>query len=68
MIVLDIERQENLVEDLVAIFDLRKVLSVVIVFLAILIMLYRMKCQLVRLLNLAHLEYRCVLPNMGDVL
>ena len=49
-------------------FDLRKLLRVVIVFLARLIMLYRMRRQLVRLLNLVHLEFRCVLPNMGDVL
>ena len=48
-------------------FHLMMVLTVVIMFLAMLIVLYQMKRQLVRLLNLVHLECRSVLPNMVDV-
>ena len=38
------------------------------VLLAMLIVLYQMKRQGSRLLNLVHLECTCVLPNMEDVL
>ena len=37
-------------------------------FLVMLIVLYQMKRQLGRLVNLVRLECRCALPNMEDVL
>ena len=71
MIVLDIERQvfrKIKTKKVLMMFDLKKVFREVKVFLVILIMLYQMKHQLGRLLNLVHLECRCVLSNRGDVL
>ena len=37
-------------------------------FLVMLLVLYQMKRQFGRLLNFVHLECRCALPNMEDVL
>ena len=53
---------------MLVIFDSKKVLEERKVFLVMLIVLYQMKRQLGRLLNLVHLECRCALPNMEDVL
>ena len=53
---------------MLVIFDLKKVLMEVKVFLAMLIMLYQMKRHLGRLLTFVHLECSCVISNMGDVL
>ena len=53
---------------MLVIFDLKKVLKEGKVFLVMLIVLYQIKRQLGHLLNLVHLEYRCALPNMEDVL
>ena len=53
---------------LLLIFDLKKVLKEGKLFLVMLIVLYRMKGYLGRLLSLVHLECRCALPNMEDVL
>ena len=71
MIVPDILNQdvsENLEEKVLVIFDLEKVLKEAKVFLVMLLVLYQIKRQLGRLLNLVHLEFRCALPIMGDVL
>ena len=56
---------ENLGETVLVIIDLEKVFSGNVVML---IVLYQMKRQLGCLLNLVHLECRCALPNMEDVL
>ena len=50
------------------IFDSKKVLKEGKVFLVMLIVLYQMKRQSGRSLYLVHLECRCALPNMEDVL
>ena len=71
MIVRDIlneDVEKNLGENLLVIFDLEKVLKEGKVFLVMLIVLYQKKRQLGRLLNWVHLECRCALPNIEDVL
>ena len=59
---------ESYREKVLVIFDLKKVLKEGKVFLVRLIVLYQMKRQLARLLILVHLECRCGLLNMEDVL